>query len=80
MHIGFGGAEPSSCHFTTDGSRSASHVGKQRDLVLQEYSLDGKPQRSIGGDRCCKERMQHLAVKVVAEIPENQISFFQVSG
>lgn len=55
-------------------------VLEKRDLILQENSLDGKLQKTIGGDHCCKELMQHLAVKIIAEISENQISFFQISG
>lgn len=77
LHTGSGGAEPSY------GSRRhpfPPRAVKQRDLILHEYSLDGKPQKSIEGDHCCKELMQHLAVKITAKILENQILFFQISG
>lgn len=53
---------------------------KQRNLALQECSLDGKPQKSVGGDHCCKELMQHLEVKIIAKVSEKEISFFQISG
>lgn len=67
LYSGPEGAEPSSCHLISDGSKSHPFppcVGKHRDLMLQDYSLDGKPQKSIGDDHCCQELMQHLAVKI----------------
>jgi len=54
LHTGTVGDEPSSCHLTTDDSKSqtfSSCVGKWKDLVLQEQPLDGNPQKSIGGAR-----------------------------
>jgi len=47
----------------------------QRNLVLQEYSFDGSPQKDIKGDDCSKEWvLEHLAVKILHKILENQSS------